>query len=140
MRLATPNGRAVGWIVPPARRTTLAIGWDGRIRGRRVPNGNYLVRLVYRSAVLATAPLRIDTHPPQLLGLRVDNGSTPFAGDSALLTTVSPNDDGFRDEARTSLPPERGSDGDDGGDTHGQGAASVLYTVTASSRARAATR
>ena len=36
---------------------------------------------------------------PQLLDLRVDNGSTPFAGDSSLLTTVSPNDDGFRDAA-----------------------------------------
>jgi hypothetical protein len=37
---------------------------------------------------------------PQLVDLRVDNGSTPFAGDSALLTTVSPNEDGFRDVAR----------------------------------------
>jgi len=37
---------------------------------------------------------------PQLLDLRIDNGSTPYAGDSALLTTVSPNDDGFRDAAR----------------------------------------
>ncbi len=103
VRLATPNGHPVGWIVPPARRTALAIGWDGRIRGRRVTNGNYLVRLVYRSSVLATAPLRIDTHPPQLLSLRADNGSTPFAGDSALLTTVSPNDDGFRDRANISF-------------------------------------
>jgi hypothetical protein len=37
---------------------------------------------------------------PQLLDLRVDNGSTRFAGDSALLSTVSPNGDGFRDVAR----------------------------------------
>ncbi|HEY2776294.1 MAG TPA: N,N-dimethylformamidase beta subunit family domain-containing protein [Gaiellaceae bacterium] len=37
---------------------------------------------------------------PQLLDLRVDNGSTRFAGDSTLLTTISPNDDGFRDVAR----------------------------------------
>ena len=36
---------------------------------------------------------------PQLLDLRVDNGSTPYAGDSKLLTTVSPNGDGFRDVA-----------------------------------------
>src|SRR5437763_380029 len=60
VRLVTPSGRAIGWIVPPAQRTALAIGWDGRIRGRRVPNGRYIVRLVYRSAILATAPLRID--------------------------------------------------------------------------------
>jgi len=37
--------------------------------------------------------------PPQLIDLRIDNGSTPFAGDSPLLTTISPNEDGFRDVA-----------------------------------------
>src|SRR4051794_8312636 len=51
--LVTHGGRRVGWIVPPARRSILAEGWDGRLGGKRVPDGNYLVRLVYRSAVLA---------------------------------------------------------------------------------------
>src|ERR671937_3256891 len=37
--------------------------------------------------------------PPKLLGLRVSNGGTPFAGDTPWLTTVSPNRDGFRDRA-----------------------------------------
>jgi hypothetical protein len=37
---------------------------------------------------------------PQLIGLRIDNGSTRFAGDSSLLATVSPNGDRFRDVAR----------------------------------------
>jgi hypothetical protein len=36
---------------------------------------------------------------PRLVGVHVSNGSTPFQGDGALLTTVSPNDDGFRDAA-----------------------------------------
>jgi len=36
---------------------------------------------------------------PQLLNMRVANGSGPFAGDRQLLTTVSPNRDGFRDAA-----------------------------------------
>ena len=36
---------------------------------------------------------------PKLLDLRVSNGSTPYAGDRPLLTTVSPNGDGFRDRA-----------------------------------------
>jgi hypothetical protein len=36
---------------------------------------------------------------PRLLSLRVGNGSTPFAGDGRLLTTVTPNGDGFRDRA-----------------------------------------
>ena len=99
VRLAHPNGRPIGWIVPPARRTTLSFGWDGRINGRRVPDGNYLVKLVYRSSTLAVAPLRIDTTAPELVDLRVGNGSAPFAGDGPLLTTVTPNGDTFRDEA-----------------------------------------
>jgi hypothetical protein len=35
--------------------------------------------------------------------LRVSNGSRPFAGDGRLLTTVSPNGDGFRDRAIVSF-------------------------------------
>ncbi len=103
VRLVRPNGRPVGWIVAPSRRRTLAIGWGGRIGGKRVPDGNYEVRLVYRSSVLATAPLRIDTHPPDLFGLHADNGNTPFAGDNALLTTISPNGDNFRERANISF-------------------------------------
>ena len=103
IQLATRSGRRVGWITRPSRRTTLSFGWDGRIGGRRVRDGSYLVRLVYRSSVLATAPLRIDSHPPKLFDLTVDNGSTPFAGDGPLLTTVSANGDGFRDHANVSF-------------------------------------
>lgn len=44
-------------------------------------------------AVLAAAA------PPQLLDVRVANGSTPFFRDGPYLTTVSPNGDGFRDAA-----------------------------------------
>ena len=36
---------------------------------------------------------------PTLHGLHVKNGSQPYAGDGRLLTTVSPNGDGFRDKA-----------------------------------------
>jgi hypothetical protein len=36
---------------------------------------------------------------PQLSNIAVSNGGTPFAGDRRLLTTVSPNGDGFRDRA-----------------------------------------
>src|SRR6476660_5373251 len=42
-------------------------------------------------AALALAPVLQDLH--------VTNGSAPFAGDRPLLTTVSPNGDGFRDRA-----------------------------------------
>jgi hypothetical protein len=37
---------------------------------------------------------------PHLVGVSVDNGSTPYLGDGRYLTTVSPNGDGFRDVAR----------------------------------------
>lgn len=50
------------------------------------------------AALLAAAAL-VTAPGPQLLDLRVTNGSAPFAGDRPLLTTVSPNDDGFRDVA-----------------------------------------
>ncbi|MBA3844205.1 MAG: hypothetical protein H0X39_16580, partial [Actinobacteria bacterium] len=96
--LATRGGKRLGWIVPPSRRSVLAVGWDGRIAGHQVPDGTYEARLVYGSAVLATAPLRIDSHPPELVGLRADNGGSRFAGDNALLSTISPNGDSFRDK------------------------------------------
>jgi hypothetical protein len=42
-----------------------------------------------------------------LHGLRVSNGSRPFAGDGRLVTTVSPNGDGFRDRAIVSFRLDR---------------------------------
>jgi hypothetical protein len=58
-----------------------------------------LAPFVLAALVLAGHAHAATTRVPQLLDLRVDNGSTPFAGDTKLLTTVSPNGDGFRDEA-----------------------------------------
>ena len=49
--------------------------------------------LVLTSAAALTAP------GPALHDLRVTNGSVPYLGDWRLLTTVSPNRDGFRDQA-----------------------------------------
>ena len=49
------------------------------------------------AAASASAPA--GSGPPRLLGLRVSNGGTPFAGDTPWLATVSPNGDGFRDRA-----------------------------------------
>jgi len=53
--------------------------------------------------LLAAAALAVAHPPPALLDLRVSDGSTPFAGDRRLLTTVSPNGDGFRDSAIVSF-------------------------------------
>jgi hypothetical protein len=50
-------------------------------------------------AVGAVAAAPAETGPPRLLGLRISNGGTPFAGDTPWLATVSPNGDGFRDRA-----------------------------------------
>jgi hypothetical protein len=58
-----------------------------------------LVAALALSAAAGSAPAARVRPAPQLLDLRVSNGSTPFAGDGRLLTTVSPNGDGFRDRA-----------------------------------------
>ena len=52
-----------------------------------------MTALVLSAAAALTAPA------PVLLDVRVTNGSTPYFGDGRLLTTVSPNRDGFRDVA-----------------------------------------
>ena len=51
------------------------------------------------TALLLAAVSALATPGPALLDLHVSNGSVPFAGDGRLLTTVSPNGDGFRDSA-----------------------------------------
>ncbi|MGZ8739331.1 MAG: N,N-dimethylformamidase beta subunit family domain-containing protein [Gaiellaceae bacterium] len=51
--------------------------------------------LVLAAAAALTAP----APAPALLDVRVTNSSTPYLGDRRLLTTVSPNRDGFRDVA-----------------------------------------
>jgi hypothetical protein len=52
-----------------------------------------IVTVLAASLTLAASP------SPTLTDLHVTDGSAPFAGDSRLLTTVSPNGDGFRDAA-----------------------------------------
>ncbi len=44
---------------------------------------------------------------PHLTGISISNGSSPFAEDGRLLTTVSPNGDGFRDRAIVSFRLDR---------------------------------
>jgi N,N-dimethylformamidase beta subunit-like protein len=51
------------------------------------------------AALVAAATVAVPAPAPRLVGLRVSDGSIPFAGDRRLLTTVSPNADGFRDTA-----------------------------------------
>jgi hypothetical protein len=67
------------------------------------------VRLLALPAVLVLAALasagsagsteRTAAGGPRLIGLNVTNGGTPYAGARPLLTTISPNGDGFRDRA-----------------------------------------
>ncbi|HEV2591514.1 MAG TPA: N,N-dimethylformamidase beta subunit family domain-containing protein [Gaiellaceae bacterium] len=58
------------------------------------------IALLAAAALILAAPAgSATTRGPQLLNLRVDNGSVPFAGDGAEIATVSPNGDGFRDAA-----------------------------------------
>ncbi|HEU5373562.1 MAG TPA: N,N-dimethylformamidase beta subunit family domain-containing protein [Gaiellaceae bacterium] len=59
-----------------------------------------LAALLAAGVAQASPGKQVKTDAPQLYDLRLDNGSTPFAGDSKSLTTVSPNGDGFRDVVR----------------------------------------
>jgi hypothetical protein len=99
VRLATITGRPLGWIVAPARTRGVSIAWNGHLGGRRVHDGIYAVQLVYFGKVLAQGAVRVDATAPQLIGLSIDDGAAPFQGDDRLLTTISPNGDGFRDAA-----------------------------------------
>ena len=65
----------------------------------RLATGTGLVVVLAVSVTSAAAPAVRVAPAPKLLDLGVSNGSTPYAGDRRLLTTVSPNDDGFRDLA-----------------------------------------
>src|SRR5919201_58225 len=63
-----------------------------------------MIRLGVAAAVVlalacAAAAPAAGRPPLPLRSLHVTNGSTPFAGDRRLLTTISPNGDGFRDRA-----------------------------------------
>src|SRR3954462_10609300 len=61
-------------------------------------------RVVAICLLLAAAPpASAHAAAPSLYGLQLTNGSTPFLGDGRLLTTVSPNGDGFRDAAHASF-------------------------------------
>jgi hypothetical protein len=51
------------------------------------------------TALVLAAAAVLTTPGPALLDLGVTNGSTAYLGDGRLLTTVSPNRDGFRDRA-----------------------------------------
>jgi N,N-dimethylformamidase beta subunit-like protein len=61
---------------------------------KAVPAGLLVAIAVFSAGAAPAQP-----GPPRLLGLRVSNGGTPFAGDTPHLATVSPNGDGFRDRA-----------------------------------------
>jgi hypothetical protein len=62
-----------------------------------------LAALLTLTLAVASAPAAHVEPAPRLFDLRVSDDSTPFAGDGRLLTTVSPNGDGFRDHAVVSF-------------------------------------
>ena len=100
LRLARASGRTVGWIDPPAARSQVLVNWDGSVGGRPVRDGAYQVVLVVNGRAAGRAGFRLDGTPASLADLRVASNSTPFAGDNALLATITPNHDDVRDYAR----------------------------------------
>ena len=102
----TSGKRHVGWLATPQQRRYVHLRWNGRLDNRRVADGVYAVRVVSSEAdrVLARRSLRIDSAAPRLLRFRAFTRSRlPYAGDNALLTTISPNGDRVRDSARVSF-------------------------------------
>ena len=67
----------------------------------RIPDGVKKLPLIAVAAavVLATSGGRATGDPGLVTWIAVSNGGTWFQGDNRLLTTVSPNGDGFRDRA-----------------------------------------
>jgi hypothetical protein len=101
LQLATDRGRPLGWIVEPQRRRFMTLRWDGRLRGGRVADGRYLLRLVAGGRTLASAPLQIDRTPPRVTNIAARNRSRlPFQGDHERFTTISPNGDKLRESAK----------------------------------------
>jgi len=99
IRIVNIGGRSLGWIDTPSVRKTVRVTWNGLLRGRSLSEGYYTVQLVSGRRVLASSPFRVDLTAPVLRPMRITNGGAPFAGDRRLLTTISPNSDGFRDRA-----------------------------------------
>jgi hypothetical protein len=101
VQLARQDGRVLGWIVEPGRRRFLDYRWNGRLRGARVWDGAYSIRLVDGLRVLATSRVRLDQTAPRLIAITARNRSRlPFQGDNERYTTISPNGDGLRESAK----------------------------------------
>jgi hypothetical protein len=104
LQLATKQGRALGWIVQPQRRRYLTLRWNGRLKGARVADGRYLIRLIEAGREVASSPLRIDQTTPKITDIDAHNRERiPFQGDNDRLTTISPNGDGLRESAKISF-------------------------------------
>ena len=97
LRLARASGGTVGWIDAPSTRSDVFVNWNGSLGGRRVRDGAYQVVLVANGRAVDRAAFRLDGTPAQLADLRVASNSKPFAGDDALLATITPNHDDLRD-------------------------------------------
>src|SRR2546430_16906660 len=65
------------------------------LNARAVLGGAALAALFLVLAPLSTS----DASSGPLISIWASNGDSPFAGDRGLLTTISPNGDGFRDRA-----------------------------------------
>ena len=99
VRLASSQGKNLGWLDRPRLRSDLLVVWNGRLNSKPLPDGYYQAQLVSGGSVVATAGFHLDTEPARLDRLGVSNGGKPFGGDSPMLATVTPNGDGYRDRA-----------------------------------------
>ena len=77
------------------------------VGGRRVRDGSYRGRAGRQRPGGRPPGFRLDGTPATLADLRVASNSKPFAGDDALLATITPNHDDVRDYARVRFRPDR---------------------------------
>jgi hypothetical protein len=104
IQLVNTAGKPLGWVAQPQRRRFLMMRWNGRLGGKPVHDGRYLIRLVEGFKVLAETPLLIDTIAPRAMNIRArTRDRMPFQHDKARVTTISPNGDGLRESAKISF-------------------------------------
>jgi len=107
LNVLRPDGTPVGSVsVPALARGTHGFAWDGRVGGRRVGDGTYLLQLVGRAGgAVYRAPSAMPATAAQIAryGVVVDTVPPAVAGASASRALISPNRDGIRESTALAL-------------------------------------
>lgn len=107
LNVLRPDGSPVGSVsVPTLTRGMHEFVWDGRVGGRRVGDGAYLLQLVGRAGgAVYRAPSAMPATAAQIAryGVVVDTVPPAVTGASASSALISPNRDGIRETTALAL-------------------------------------